>query len=83
MIEAKACCTKCDYVFAQKGEPDDGAFVERVAAVAQNHSDDHKHEVEFLRHEHAPRVVTPRAFPPGPGLRFNPLTENPLNDSYV
>jgi len=83
MIEAKACCKECDYVFAEKGAQDDGAYIERVSEVAQAHADDQKHEVEFRRHEHAPRIINPRAFPPGPGQRFNIHAVNPLNDSYV
>lgn len=72
-------------MFSEKGEIDDGLFVDRVFSIAQTHSDVAKHEVEFVRYEHTPRLVTPREFPPPPGLRDTELNlvANPLNDSYV
>lgn len=83
MIETKACCKGCKFTFSEKGEMDDGSFVERVRGVAQLHADDNKHEVELIRHEHSPRILEPREFPPGPGLRENVHAANPLNDSFV
>ena len=83
MIETKATCKECKFSHKERGPADDGSFVERVRGIAQTHSDEKKHEVEFVRHEHCPRVITPREFPPGPGLRENIHAINPLNDSYV
>lgn len=83
MIEAKVCCKECKFNHIESGDLDDGAFVERAQSIAHFHADDTKHEVEFLRHEHSPRVITPREFPPGPGLRENVHALNPLNDSFV
>lgn len=83
MITTKAHCKECKFSFKESGPEDDGSFVDRVQNVAQLHADDHKHEVEFIRHEHSPKIVTPRAYPPGPGLRADTHSLNPLNDSFV
>ena len=83
MIETKACCKECKYVHSAKGPSDDGSFVDQVFDQAQLHADDKNHEVEFLRHEHRPVLLSPREFPPGPGLRPQVEAINPLNDSYV
>lgn len=81
MIKVKCECTECDHSFEQLGDMDDGAFVDHVFAVAQDHADAEKHKVSFVRHGHSPKEVKPRARTPYG--RSTPLLRNPLNDSYV
>ena len=80
-VSVKAHCSECEYVFSQSGDPDDGSFVETVSRVGQHHADSARHKVEFLRHEHTPKILEPRTnVPYGEEL---PHVANPLHDSYV